>query len=94
MQPEEQGQANTTLEYGMIDGYRVVYEHGPTSWGAYSDDLPGYFAVGRDRAEVERMMREAIAFHLEDDEDDEAPAAPESRRDPASHNEQNARETA
>jgi predicted RNase H-like HicB family nuclease len=62
-------QDESTLEYGQIDGYRIVYEHGPTIWGAYSDDVPGCFAVGKTRQEVERLMREAIALHLADDEE-------------------------
>ena len=45
--------------------YAVVYEQGPTSWGAYVPDLPGCVAVGTTRAEVKRLIREAIEFHLE-----------------------------
>jgi predicted RNase H-like HicB family nuclease len=45
--------------------YTVIYEKGPTSWGAYVPDLPGVIAVGDTRDEVERMIREAIEFHLE-----------------------------
>jgi len=44
--------------------YAVVYEQGPTSWGAYVPDLPGCVAVGETRAEVKRLIREAIEFHL------------------------------
>ena len=45
--------------------YTVIYEQGPTSWGAYVPDLPGVIAVGDSRDEVERLIREAIEFHLE-----------------------------
>lgn len=45
--------------------YAVVYEQGPTSWGAYVPDLPGCVAVGETQAEVQRLIREAIEFHLE-----------------------------
>jgi len=45
--------------------YAVVYEHGPTSWGAYVPDLPGCVAVGATRSEVKKLIREAIEFHLE-----------------------------
>jgi predicted RNase H-like HicB family nuclease len=45
--------------------YTVIYEKGPTSWGAYVPDLPGVIAVGDSRDEVERLIREAIGFHLE-----------------------------
>jgi predicted RNase H-like HicB family nuclease len=45
--------------------YTVIYENGPTSWGAYVPDLPGVIAVGDSRDEVERLIHEAIEFHLE-----------------------------
>ncbi|MGB9455909.1 MAG: type II toxin-antitoxin system HicB family antitoxin [Bryobacteraceae bacterium] len=45
--------------------YTVIYEKGPTSWGAYVPDLPGVISVGESRAEVEGLIQEAIEFHLE-----------------------------
>jgi len=45
--------------------YTVIYEKGPTSWGAYVPDLPGVISVGDSRAEVERLIPEAIKLHLE-----------------------------
>jgi predicted RNase H-like HicB family nuclease len=45
--------------------YAVVYEEGPKSWGAYVPDLPGCVAVGQTRAEVRRLIREAIELHVE-----------------------------
>jgi predicted RNase H-like HicB family nuclease len=45
--------------------YTVIYEEGPTSWGAYVPDLPGVIAVGDSRTEVERSIEEAVAFHLD-----------------------------
>ncbi|MEX2263220.1 MAG: type II toxin-antitoxin system HicB family antitoxin [Bryobacteraceae bacterium] len=45
--------------------YTVIYEQGPTSWGAYLPDLPGVIAVGDSREEVERLIHEAIQLHLE-----------------------------
>jgi predicted RNase H-like HicB family nuclease len=45
--------------------YTVIYERGPTSWGAYVPDLPGVISVGDSREEAERLIREAIEFHLE-----------------------------
>jgi predicted RNase H-like HicB family nuclease len=45
--------------------YTVIYEQGPASWGAYVPDLPGVIAVGDSRDEVERLIQEAIEFHLE-----------------------------
>ncbi len=44
--------------------YAVVIEEGPTSFGASVPDLPGCFAVGRSRADVERLIEEAIAEHI------------------------------
>lgn len=44
--------------------YVVVIEQGTTNWGAYSPDL-GVHAVAASRDEVERLVREAIEFHLE-----------------------------
>ncbi len=44
--------------------YAVVYK-GPTSWGAWVPDLPGCVAAGETRAEVERLIAEAIPAHLE-----------------------------
>ena len=45
--------------------WTVIYEHGPTSWGAYVPALPGLGVAGETRAEVEQLIREAISFHLE-----------------------------
>ena len=44
--------------------YVVLYEQGPTSFGASVPDLPGCVAVGRTRADVERLIREAISLHI------------------------------
>lgn len=45
--------------------YVVVIEQGDTSYGAYSPDLPGCVAVGDTLEEVERLMQESIALHIE-----------------------------
>lgn len=45
--------------------YTVIYEKGPTSWGAYVPDLPGVISVGESRDEVEGLIAEAIQFHLD-----------------------------
>ena len=45
--------------------YMVVIERGDTSWGAHVPDLPGCVAVGEARAEVLRLIREAIALHID-----------------------------
>ena len=45
--------------------YAVVFEKGPTSYGAYVPDLPGCVAVADTLEEVERLIQEAIEFHIE-----------------------------
>lgn len=45
--------------------YTVIYEEGPTSWGAYVPDLPGVIATGSSREEVEPLIHEAVQFHIE-----------------------------
>ena len=45
--------------------FTVINEKGPSSWGAYVPDLPGVISVGDSRDEVERLIQEAIEFHLE-----------------------------
>ncbi|WP_309626056.1 type II toxin-antitoxin system HicB family antitoxin [Methylibium sp.] len=45
--------------------FLVVIEQGPSSFGAYVPDVPGCIAVGQSRAEVTRLIHEAIEFHLE-----------------------------
>ena len=45
--------------------YLVVIEHEGESWGAYCPDLPGVGVVGDTREEVEQLINETIAFHLE-----------------------------
>ena len=58
--------------------YLVVIEQGQTSYGAYVPDLPGCVAVGESRAEVTRLVHEAIQFHLEGMKEDGLPI-PEPR---------------
>lgn len=45
--------------------YLVVIEREGASWGAYCPDLPGVGVVGDSQDEVERLIREAITFHLD-----------------------------
>lgn len=45
--------------------YLIVIEETGTGYSAYSPDLDGCVATGKTRVEVEREMKEAIAFHLE-----------------------------
>lgn len=45
--------------------YLIVVEETAAGFSAYSPDLDGCVATGSTRDEVEREMREAIAFHLD-----------------------------
>ena len=45
--------------------YAVVYEKSENNYAAYVPDLPGCIATGKTRRNVERLIREAIAFHVE-----------------------------
>jgi predicted RNase H-like HicB family nuclease len=44
--------------------YLVIYEKGPTSWGAYVPDLPGCVAAGETQEEVRELIEGAINLHL------------------------------
>jgi predicted RNase H-like HicB family nuclease len=43
----------------------IIIEKGSTSYGAYSPDIPGCFAVGKTEEEVIRRMQEALQFHIQ-----------------------------
>jgi predicted RNase H-like HicB family nuclease len=45
--------------------YLIVIEQTGTGHSAYAPDVPGSVATGSTREEVEREMRNAIAFHLD-----------------------------
>lgn len=45
--------------------YLIVIEKTSTGFSVYSPDLDGCVSTGATRDEVERNMREAIAFHLD-----------------------------
>jgi predicted RNase H-like HicB family nuclease len=50
--------------------YAIVIEKSETGYGAYVPDLPGCVAVGETLEETERLIREAVEFHLEGMRDD------------------------
>ena len=50
--------------------YAVVIEKGATSYGAYVPDLPGCVVVAESLEEVSNLIREAIAFHIEELQED------------------------
>jgi predicted RNase H-like HicB family nuclease len=45
--------------------YAIVIEKGENSYGAYLPDLPGCVAAAENRAEVVKLIREAVELHLE-----------------------------
>ncbi len=45
--------------------YAIVIEQAEGNFSAYVPDLPGCVAAGGSVEEVEQLIREAIAFHLE-----------------------------
>lgn len=45
--------------------YVAVIERTGTGYGAYAPDLPGCVAAGKTYEEAERLIREAIPFHVE-----------------------------
>ena len=48
-----------------MNEYLVIYEPGERNWSAFSPDVPGCVATGKDREETERNFREALTLHLE-----------------------------
>ena len=45
--------------------YTIIIEKGKRYFSAYCPDLPGVIAAGETLEETEKLMREAIEFHLE-----------------------------
>jgi predicted RNase H-like HicB family nuclease len=45
--------------------YTVIYEKGNRNWSAYVPDLPGCIATAKTQKQLERVIREAIEFHIE-----------------------------
>jgi predicted RNase H-like HicB family nuclease len=45
--------------------YLMIVEKSKTGFSAYSPDLPGCVAAGSTKIETERLMKEAIEFHIE-----------------------------
>ena len=49
----------------MILQYAVVFERTANNYCAYVPDLPGCISTGRTWEDIQEMIREAIAFHIE-----------------------------
>jgi predicted RNase H-like HicB family nuclease len=45
--------------------YAIVIEKSENGYGAYVPDLPGCVALGETVIEAEKLIKEAIEFHLE-----------------------------
>ncbi|MFZ3211919.1 MAG: type II toxin-antitoxin system HicB family antitoxin [Terriglobales bacterium] len=45
--------------------YTVIYEKSATGYGAYIPDLPGCVATGKTKAQVKKLIREAIKLQIE-----------------------------
>jgi len=60
--------------------YAIVIEKAESNYSAYVPDLPGCVVSGATVEEVEVLIREAVAFHLEGLREDGLPLPhPESR---------------
>lgn len=53
--------------------YVVVYQKSATGWSAYVPDLPGVITTASTKEEAQRLIREAIEFHLEGLREDNLP---------------------
>ena len=53
--------------------YAVVIEKATSNYSAYVPDLPGCVTTGQTVEEVERLIREAIEFHLDGMREDGLP---------------------
>src|SRR5438552_6558541 len=49
----------------VMKEYTVIYERGRRNWSAYVPDLPGCIATAKTRRRLERLIREAVEFHIE-----------------------------
>ncbi|MDQ2665837.1 MAG: type II toxin-antitoxin system HicB family antitoxin [Gemmatimonadota bacterium] len=45
--------------------YLILIEPTDTGYSAYSPDVPGCVATAASRSEIEKVMSDAIGFHLE-----------------------------
>ena len=62
-------------EAGAVLRFAIVIEKARNNYSAYVPDLPGCVATGDSVEETEKLIREAIDFHLEGMREDSAPRA-------------------
>lgn len=60
--------------------YAIVIEKAASNYAAYVPDLPGCVATGATLEETEKLIREAIEFHLEGLRADGLPIPPPNSR--------------
>lgn len=48
-----------------MNSYTIIIEKGPRNYSAYCPDIPGCVAAAKTRAKTEKLMREALALHIE-----------------------------
>lgn len=58
--------------------YAVVIENAGSNYAAYVPDLPGCVAVGDTLEKTQKVIAEAITFHIEGLREDGLPAPPPS----------------
>jgi predicted RNase H-like HicB family nuclease len=58
--------------------YAIVIEKGGDNFSGYAPDLPGCVATGATVKETEKVLREAIEFHLAGLREDGVPIPPPS----------------
>jgi len=46
--------------------YTIIIERGPNNFSAYAPDFPGCVAAADTEEETIKLMREALAMHIED----------------------------
>jgi predicted RNase H-like HicB family nuclease len=56
---------NVSSRYSNNHTLRVIIEKSENGFGAYVPDLPGCVALGETLLETEKLIKEAIEFHLE-----------------------------
>ncbi len=62
----------TGMDSGLVDGHRVAYSQYKGEWEAHTIDLHGVFGGGKTREDAEQTMREAIAFYLDEGDQEKA----------------------
>ena len=60
--------------------YAIVIENAGANFSAYVPDLPGCVATGATAEDAERLLREAMALHLEGMREDGTPIPEPSSR--------------